>query len=188
MQAIQTPDSQRGIALIVALVLLIAVTLVGLASIRGTSLQESMTANLNDRDVALQAAEAALRVGGAAALKTTAVQWRDCAADTCADSESPPNSEWVRVDQAPVPTALQYDPGNLVAGTPVFVVEYMGLWPESDDVGQYGGAGDLGEEAKLKGYDSVNYKVRFYRVTARSSHPDDDNGRAAVTLQAWFKG
>ena len=188
MDAIQQARGQRGIALVVALVLLIAVTLVGLASIRGTSLQETMTANLNDRDIALQAAEAALRAGGAAALETTAVQWRDCSADTCSDSENPPDDEWIRVNQSPVPTAHQYDPGNLVAGTPVFVVEYMGLWPDSDDAGEYGAAGDVGEEMKLKGYDSANYNVRFYRVTARSSHPDDDNGRAAVTLQAWFKG
>ena len=53
--------AERGVALVVALVLMVVATLIGLAGIRGTSLQERMSANLYDRSLAFQRAEAALR-------------------------------------------------------------------------------------------------------------------------------
>ncbi len=56
-------NSQQGAILIVALIMLLLVTIIGLASIRGTSLQERMAGNLRDQELALQAAEAALRKG-----------------------------------------------------------------------------------------------------------------------------
>ncbi len=56
-------NSQQGAILIVALIMLLLVTIIGLASIRGTSLQERMAGNLRDQELALQAAEAALRQG-----------------------------------------------------------------------------------------------------------------------------
>lgn len=54
---------QRGAVLIVALVMLLLLTMIGLSSMRGTSLQEAMAGNLRDGNLALQAAEAALRKG-----------------------------------------------------------------------------------------------------------------------------
>lgn len=58
-------NTQQGAILIVALVMLLLVTIIGLASMRGTSLQERMAGNLRDQELALQAAEAALRKGEA---------------------------------------------------------------------------------------------------------------------------
>lgn len=57
--------NQQGAILIVALIMLLLVTIIGLASMRGTSLQERMAGNLRDQELALQAAEAALRKGEA---------------------------------------------------------------------------------------------------------------------------
>lgn len=57
--------SQQGAILIVALIMLLLVTVIGLASMRGTSMQERMAGNLRDQELALQAAEAALRQGEA---------------------------------------------------------------------------------------------------------------------------
>ncbi len=54
---------QRGAALIVALVLLLVVTVLGVTSMRTTTLQERMAGNLRDNHLAFQAAEAALRDG-----------------------------------------------------------------------------------------------------------------------------
>ena len=54
---------QRGAVLIVALIFLVVMTMLILASIRGTVMQERMAANLYDRSLAFQAAEAALREG-----------------------------------------------------------------------------------------------------------------------------
>jgi type IV pilus assembly protein PilX len=57
------PHTQRGAILIVALIMLLLLTIIGLSSMRGTSLQESMTGNMRDSNLSLQAAEAALRKG-----------------------------------------------------------------------------------------------------------------------------
>jgi type IV pilus assembly protein PilX len=52
---------QRGSVLLVSLIMLLLLTLVAVAGMQGTILQERMTGNLRDRDLAFQAAEAALR-------------------------------------------------------------------------------------------------------------------------------
>jgi len=54
---------QRGVVLVVSLLLLLVLTMLGLAATRGTTLEQRMTTNQNDREVAYQAAEAALRAG-----------------------------------------------------------------------------------------------------------------------------
>lgn len=52
---------QHGAVMLVGLVMLLLLTVIGLASIRGTDLQERMAGNMKDRNLAFQAAEAALR-------------------------------------------------------------------------------------------------------------------------------
>lgn len=54
---------QHGAVLVVGLILLIMVTMLGLSAMQGTNLQERMSGNYRDRDLAFQAAEAALRAG-----------------------------------------------------------------------------------------------------------------------------
>jgi len=61
--AIPTARKQQGAVLIVALIMLLLLTIIGLSSMRGTSLQESMAGNMRDANLALQASEAALRKG-----------------------------------------------------------------------------------------------------------------------------
>lgn len=67
---------QRGFVLIVALILLLVLTILGLAAARSTSLEERMAGNARNHDIAFQAAEAALGAGincirtGAAACST----------------------------------------------------------------------------------------------------------------------
>lgn len=54
---------QQGAVLIVALIILLLLTIIGLSSMRGTVLQENMAGNMRDSNLALQASEAALRKG-----------------------------------------------------------------------------------------------------------------------------
>ncbi|AJQ92408.1 pilus assembly PilX family protein [Gynuella sunshinyii] len=54
---------QQGVALLVGLVMLLLLTIIVLAAVRGTDLQERMAGNMRDRNLAFQAAEAALRIG-----------------------------------------------------------------------------------------------------------------------------
>ena len=54
---------QKGNTLIVSLVILLAVSIVGVSSISGVSLNQKMATNFRDNDLAFQAAEAALVEG-----------------------------------------------------------------------------------------------------------------------------
>lgn len=51
-------------ALITGLIFMVVLTLLALAAMRTTTLEERMSGNARDRDMAFQAAEAALRAGG----------------------------------------------------------------------------------------------------------------------------
>lgn len=55
------PGSQRGMVLVVALILLLVLTLLGLAATQNSALEEKMAGNLRNHQLAFQAAEAALR-------------------------------------------------------------------------------------------------------------------------------
>lgn len=52
---------EQGTILIVCLLILLVMTIIGVTSMQTTSLEERMAGNLRDRDLALQAAESALR-------------------------------------------------------------------------------------------------------------------------------
>lgn len=54
---------QRGAALMVSLILLLAMTLIGVTSMQSTTMQEKMAGNVQDINRSFQAAEAALREG-----------------------------------------------------------------------------------------------------------------------------
>ena len=56
---------EEGAAMVIALVMLLVLTLLATASARMTLLEERMTGNTQDRNVAFQAAEAGLRAGEA---------------------------------------------------------------------------------------------------------------------------
>src|SRR5690606_31499753 len=57
---------QSGVSLVIVLILLLVMTILGLAVMRGTLLEERMSANMYDRSLAFQQAESALREAEAA--------------------------------------------------------------------------------------------------------------------------
>lgn len=57
---------QGGVVLVISLLLLLVLTMIGLAATRGTTIEQRMTAGQNDQEVAFEAAEAALRAGESA--------------------------------------------------------------------------------------------------------------------------
>lgn len=56
-------NKQKGVVLIMSMVILFAMTLIGITSMNTTSLEKRIASNNKDRQVAFQAAEAALRQG-----------------------------------------------------------------------------------------------------------------------------
>ncbi|MCC5869833.1 MAG: pilus assembly protein [Gammaproteobacteria bacterium] len=65
VQSTRPPRQQRGMALVISLILLLLMSLIGLTAMQSSTLQERMAGNTRDRHLAFEAAEAALREGEA---------------------------------------------------------------------------------------------------------------------------
>ncbi|MFO1418817.1 MAG: PilX N-terminal domain-containing pilus assembly protein [Methylotetracoccus sp.] len=94
--AVDKRKSQTGGALVVGLLMLLVMTMTGVAAMHVTSLEERMAGNARDRSLAFQAAEAALR-GGESCVSATNFNANEC--DSCtaalyraADSEPTPTT------------------------------------------------------------------------------------------------
>lgn len=70
------PKAQRGVTLIVTLIFLVVLTLLGLGAARNSAMQEHMSGSTRSRELALQAAEAALKDA-----EQTMASWRSLAFD-----------------------------------------------------------------------------------------------------------
>lgn len=179
----QQVSKQAGVALVVALVLLVLVTLVGLAAIRGTTMQQKMTSNFYDREIAFQNAEAALRVAETWAQNNpNSTSIRDCSPTSVIQCQANPftdtNQTGVTIQTV---TSSQYTAGSLASGQPQFVVENMGAFADPNASVQqlsgcttYGGCGS-------------NTTATYIRVTARSDSPANAGDRSIVTLQSVFR-
>lgn len=170
----QAPHSQRGVALAVVLILLVIMTLLGLAAMRGTLMQERMSANQADRALSFQAAEAALREGEDVATGKPVITGTGCTNGLCAIPD-PTATLPVWLDStvwaAAPSTTVTFDG---VTAEPKYIVELL-----ADTVPPKGTcttSGDLSPDADCSGTE------RRYRVTARSDATD----RAQVMLQSIY--
>jgi type IV pilus assembly protein PilX len=178
--------AQRGIALVVALILLVVATLIGLAGARGTLLQERMSANMYDRSLAFQRAEASLRAAEAAITsnwKIADLGGVDCspaAATLCpvmpVTTFTASNSGWIDVGEVHDVNAA------LLPGAAQYHIQFMGTGSSESDFGFEANA-EYGNYGSPYPPDDVAY----YRVTARSSNPGDAGERSIVVLQTTVK-
>lgn len=161
-------NSQRGVALVVVLVLLLIMTLLGLASLRGTLLEERMSANLFDRSLSFQAAEAALREAEQVlAANPTFPTTGECSDEGLCPTPVATETERWRDGDFDGWHEADAEVGTLVAAQPEYFVEFMGTapsWPFCDR--------EIPQSSQCM-------KSR-YRITARSSADD----RAMVLLQS----
>lgn len=183
----QMPPQQRGIALVVALVLLVIITLVGLAAVHGTIMQQHMAANQFDRQVAFQSAEAAMRAATARIAANPGDIARNCQAGGVVCRGNPfddPN-----LDASKIITVVsgadagQFDAGGLAASQPQYVVENMGNWYDPTTSTGYGQSAN----AHNYGAQGTSTMAVYYRVTARNGDPSLIGDRAVVVLQAMVK-
>jgi type IV pilus assembly protein PilX len=173
---------QRGAALVVALILLVVATLIGLASSRDTVLQERMSSNSYDRSLAFQRAEAALRFGEERILNET---WQitglggvDCSATACgvvpADTFTGTSAFWQNVPAA-------FDVNDAATpGVPQYHIVFLGTGPAEPPLGQGNAANaDLANAPPP-------LEMAYYRITGRSSDPTPATlgGRSVVILQS----
>jgi type IV pilus assembly protein PilX len=174
---------QRGVALVVSLILLLVATIVGLAASRGTLLQERMSSNSFDRSLAFQRAESALRAAEGAIATSwliTNLGGEDCSAVGCAlvptNAFTGTNSTW-----KDVASAFDVNDSN-TPGIPQYYVQYMGDGSATDDYG-------TSQNSENNGYGGGTNpsNAAYYRVTGRSSDPSSLGGRSIVVLQTTVK-
>lgn len=162
---------QRGISLVVVLILLIVTSLLGVVVMRSAAMQERMSANLRDRSLAFEAAESTLRYVQDTVLISTAWEQRPPTAAECSASSVCPMGSAAAWRSAPTSA---YDAGRLPAA-PEYWVEYVGQ----------GVANKVDDDNFCKSDEEVNNpsldcRTQTYRVTVRSRSV----GRADVVIQA----
>lgn len=178
--------TQSGVALVVALILLVVATLLGLAGVRGVNLQERMSANMYDRSLAFQRAESALRAAEVEIEKDwhiTALGGVDCSPESAvvcpvmpANTFSGTDATWINVD-----TTHNVNKNNS-PGTPQYQIQFMGTFPAESNL-------DLNSNADYGNYGNPYPPddVAYYRVTARSANPQVVGDRSIVVLQTTVK-
>jgi type IV pilus assembly protein PilX len=174
---------QRGVALVVSLVLLLVATIVGLAASRSTLLQERMSANSFDRSLAFQRAEAGLRAAEGAITTNwviTSLGGEDCSAAGCA---SVPSNAFTGTNSTWTDVGSTYDVNDAITpGIPQYYIQFMGTGTADDDNGTKQNA-----ESGNYGAATAPANVAYYRVTSRSSAPSTLGGRSIVVLQTTVK-
>ena len=168
------PGRERGAAMVIALVMLLVLTLLATASARMTLMEERMTGNTQDRNIAFQAAEAGLRAGEDEAQVPILPDF-DVNANglyTPADPGDTPRwatVDWSDGDEVLISDELADAPGLLSEATVSYIVEEL---PRVTTPGE-----SLAADASVE-------EATFYRVTSRGVGV---SGNATVTLQTTFK-
>ncbi len=174
----RSPYHQHGATLVVVLILLLVMTLLGLASLRGTLLEERMTSNLLDRSIGFQNAEAALREAETIVAGNVTAPNSGCNAQgLCATPVATATERWLDTSFNSWHTSTLISAAD-AANRPQYIVEYMGEYTDLQDTGQTRSA----NEAQYGSNGGVKLK-RYYRVTVRSRDPGS-NDRAFVILQS----
>ena len=180
---------QRGVALVIALLLLVVLTLIGFSAVRSTIVQQKLSSNLYDREVAFQNAEAAMRAAADLVASNPGLIARNCQAGGVVCLANPftdPSFQpsWVHTIQAGTSSG-QYTAGAAAAGQPQYIIESLGNWVDSSTSTGFNQTAN----AHNYGVQGVTSTAVYYRITARSGDPSSANmqNRAIVTLQSVIK-
>ena len=170
--------NQAGAALVIALILMVVATLIGLSGIRSSTLQESIAASSFDRTLAMQNAEAGLRAAEQAisdvlaqaisdvlAPPTRPEIWEDCRTANSGACAYPPDGTFNGTSPAWKDVKDFIDQGIISVGSPPqYIVQLL--------------AGD---------HNPAEPSDRIFRVIARSHEPNttstgNNENRAIVVL------
>ena len=164
------PCKQQGAVLVVGLIILVVMSIIGISTIGTTVMQEKMSGNVRDRQMAFHAAESALREGEAfieTVVSTSAFDGTDGLYGT-SDTEPDPYATWDSSNSK----AYQ---GNLdgVATAPRYRIRMIGEFGESSGALNIGRYGELRAEAPATG---------FY-ITARGTGASDNS---QVVIRSYY--
>lgn len=178
---------QNGAVLIISLILLLLLTLIGASSIQTTSLEEKMTGNIRDENLAFQAAETALRAGEARAttLDITSFSVANNGTGgtglyTTIGTGAQASGYWQTVDWTNNTAVATYTGGSLnyIHSAPQYIIEELTPTPSTSGT-TTNTSGSL--EA---GMAAGSQTITWYRITARGTGASDN---AVVILQSIYR-
>lgn len=167
-------DSEKGVALVAALLLLLAITLLVVSNMQASTTHQRMTSNLHDHQLAMQNAEAAL-VEAETLLEEAPLPAgplgliNDAGIYDVADPGE--QVRWASANEATV-WLDGPDMGDERVSTAQYIIEYMGEWPFPPECDQV----STPPQGCLQ---------PIFRITARVPAA---NGRAEVILQSIWRG
>lgn len=174
-----SPSSQRGVTLIVGLLIVLLMGMLSLAAMRGSGLQESMAGNMRDKSLAFQAAESALREGEGIILADGVLPVFD--GTNGRHTVLPLASSPVKFSEAnwADPDLVKTSSLNMVAASGVYAEPAYILEELPADIGKEASALGSGNDA-----DSLYLETVPYRVTVRGIGLTSDS---IVRLQSHLK-
>lgn len=170
---------QHGVSLLIVMILLLVMSVLGIAILRSSAMQERMSANLRDRSLAFQAAEAALReaqdtvLGAAPVAGNPNITWDNWVAT---------NATCTARGLCPTGAAASWRAGPTLGASPDPTTSSQ-YWME--DLGIAPGEADpdnncLVHLREASSNPPANCQSRMFRTNARSRA----DGRAEVVVQA----
>lgn len=169
------PSRQEGMSLLIVLLLLLVMTIIGIASLRGTLLQERMSANSADRARAFQASEAILREAESVAEGKPVLPNAGCVAGICARAVGGAAPAWkANGFWNDGGTGYLVSPTRVDGVTSRYVVEFMGKATEVSD--------DCTTSGSVSPEDACETESSRYRITVNSRSPSG----AEVILQSTY--
>lgn len=166
-------NQQKGSVLIVSLLLLVVLTLLGVSSMQSNIMEERMSGNLRDRNIAFQAAEAGLRDAENFVEGIVSVAAFDGTQGLYGESNDEPDffnvASWNTASSKPyIGTAI-----TGVNTQPRYIIKFIG------EVTTGGGA-----EGPIGNYgDAKAATIKRFRLTARGTGGSDDS---VVILQNYY--
>lgn len=189
---------QQGAALVIALIMLVLMTLVGVTAMQVTTVQEKMVANSRDLNVAFQAAEVALLRGEHYAknmedgiFSSTCLTRRGL----CSPNKSTPivpvwtTIDWNNTDEDASPS-LEYGNEQENKQIPTSETSVDNIPPLPDKTVARQPRYIIEDITSIAGGGQTNISKGLYRITAQGyGQAVDDNGQplARVMLQSIFK-
>jgi len=161
---------QTGAALVISLLMLLAMTMMGVTSMRGASTELTMAGNLRESATSFQAAEAGLKTAEGA------LRDGNDPANVIPENTTDPNYLSSTTWESNNVTTAQLALAN-VSTSPRYIIKHLGAWDPDRNVS----AMDPG----FSGYGHVSSarKIDYFRVTARGY---GQTGTTFRTLQSFY--
>jgi type IV pilus assembly protein PilX len=180
-----TCNYQNGAVLIISLIMLLLITLIGISGSHVTGLEEKMTGNMRDENLAFQAAETALRAGESVvklnppAFSVGSNGTGGTGLYTTVGTGAQSSGYWQTVDWNNSTAVATYSGGSLnnVNSAPRYIIEELPSSTSTSTMTNTGGSLEVGVAGSSQA-------VSWYRITARGTGGTEN---AVVILQSIFK-